>query len=253
MHTAGRMWTRICGCFNRLPVFPALVPDIIISNTISHTFLIIMRSAGLYCLAKIIFFIIKCHIGIYSAHEYSQDNTGLEHASESIITGGPDSVPHSGRSTVPNRLSSLEMNAAPSLLNEPQAGGNGQPSCKRQLHEAEKEPEQPCKRKRCESLPKKNVQPTLCSYFLATSLKERLDFLSWLFKYGLSQSMSEASQELPFEQGEMVDKPPGSPQPHHPVIAPDNSCAITARSRKGKAWTAEEIKLLIRLKKQNLP
>ncbi|KAH8698346.1 hypothetical protein BGW36DRAFT_357886 [Talaromyces proteolyticus] len=85
------------------------------------------------------------------------------------------------------------------------------------------------------------------------SVKERLDFLSWLFQCGLSQYMSVASREFPLKRGEIVDKPLGSPKPqrHHPSITRRNSCATTTRSRKGKAWDSEEIKLLIQLKEQN--
>ncbi|EED22692.1 hypothetical protein TSTA_061800 [Talaromyces stipitatus ATCC 10500] len=86
------------------------------------------------------------------------------------------------------------------------------------------------------------------------SLYERLEFFSWLFQYGLSESLSAASAELPFTQAKTADKSPESLclQRRRLPPTPNRRRATSIRSRKGKAWEPDEIELLIKLKEDGL-
>ncbi|EED19016.1 conserved hypothetical protein [Talaromyces stipitatus ATCC 10500] len=114
--------------------------------------------------------------------------------------------------------------------------------------------EPPCKQSRSDALAAKNYQSTLYSCFSAASLHERLEFFSWLFQYGLSESLSAASAELPFTQAKTADKSPESLclQRRRLPPTPNRRRATSIRSRKGKAWEPDEIELLIKLKEDGL-
>jgi hypothetical protein len=111
--------------------------------------------------------------------------------------------------------------------------------------------EPPCKRSRSGSVAARDHQPTLYSCFIAASLSERLEFLSWLFKCGLSESLYTASVELPLTPAKTADKLPESPriQRRPRRASPKGRRATSTGSRKGKAWDHDEIQLLIQLKK----
>uniref|UniRef100_A0A093VG08 Aspartyl/glutamyl-tRNA(Asn/Gln) amidotransferase subunit B n=1 Tax=Talaromyces marneffei PM1 TaxID=1077442 RepID=A0A093VG08_TALMA len=111
-------------------------------------------------------------------------------------------------------------------------------------------------RKRCrkDSLSPKDQQRTLYSCFSAAPLHERLDFLAWLLKTGLSESLSAASVELPFARVKTTDRriAPARSQHRRPQAARNRTCPTSTESRKGKPWEPDEIKLLVQLKKDGL-
>lgn len=111
-------------------------------------------------------------------------------------------------------------------------------------------------RKRCrkDSLSPKYQQCTLYSCFSAAPLHERLDFGAWLFKTGLSESLSAASVELPFPRVKTADQCTDSArtQRRRPRAARNRTSPTSTESRKGKPWEADEVKLLVQLKKGGL-
>ncbi|EED13976.1 hypothetical protein TSTA_102060 [Talaromyces stipitatus ATCC 10500] len=110
--------------------------------------------------------------------------------------------------------------------------------------------------KHCRSgSPTAEDQCTLHSCFSAAPLHERLDFLAWLFKTGLFESLSAASVGLPFIQVKASDQRVEPAQSRHrrPRAARNRTCPTSTESRKGKAWEPDEIKLLVQLKEDGLP
>jgi hypothetical protein len=112
-------------------------------------------------------------------------------------------------------------------------------------------------RKRCrsDSLTAKDHQCTLYSCFSAAPLHERLDFLAWLLKAGLSESLSAASVELDLTRVQTADQcmEPARSQLRRPRAARSRDCPTPTESRKGKAWEPDEIKLLVQLRTDGLP
>ncbi|KAF3391825.1 hypothetical protein DPV78_010818 [Talaromyces pinophilus] len=112
----------------------------------------------------------------------------------------------------------------------------------------------PHKRCRSDSLTAKDHQCTLYSCFSAAPLHERLGFLSWLLKTGLSESLSAASVELPSTRVKTADPCIELTRSQHrrPRAARNHTCPTSTESRKGKPWEPDEVKLLVQLRKDGL-
>ncbi|EED13543.1 hypothetical protein TSTA_097990 [Talaromyces stipitatus ATCC 10500] len=189
----------------------------------------------------------------------------------SIITDSPDKKFPCGlmnKTTCPNNDLFAVNPASPksvALYGHAQIVGDPEPasdaksdtqrfSSKRRLGD-ETDLELPCKRSSSDSLTAKDHLCTLYSYFSEASLHERLDFLSWLFRSELSESLLASSVELPFTRVKTADQCAESARTQHcrPPATPNGRRVTSTRSINGKGWEPDEINFLVQLKEAGLP
>uniref|UniRef100_A0A093VE44 Myb-like domain-containing protein n=1 Tax=Talaromyces marneffei PM1 TaxID=1077442 RepID=A0A093VE44_TALMA len=126
------------------------------------------------------------------------------------------------------------------------------PSKRRRSNETHRD--NPRKRCRNGSLPAKDQHCTLYSCFSAAPLHERLEFLAWLLRTGLSESLSAASLQVPVSPVKMTDQDTDSARTRRrrPLAIPNKGGVTSTKSGKRRAWEPDEIKLLVTLKEEGL-
>lgn len=122
--------------------------------------------------------------------------------------------------------------------------------------------QRPSKRRRTDIAPHEDERSvlTLRSHFLASSVEERLEFLSWLFESTLPRCISESPSAVDVSsttgkvgraEAQLARR---QARPHKTSRNLNAKKLPQVNSRKGKPWSPEEVSLLVRLRKdQNLP
>jgi hypothetical protein len=122
-----------------------------------------------------------------------EDNVREKNGDENLALGSPGSFyPTSPPSLAPHGQAQIVK--PPTPISDANSEPQRLPSKRRRSNETHCD--NPRKQFRSGSPPAKDQQCTLYSCFSAAPLHERLDFLAWLFKTGLSKSLSAASVEL---------------------------------------------------------
>jgi hypothetical protein len=181
-----------------------------------------------------------------------EDNVREKNGDENLALGSPSSFyPTSPTSLAPHRQAQIVR--PPTPVSDANSEPQRLPSKRRQSNETHCD--NPYKQFRSGSLPAKDQQCTLYSCFSAAPLHERLDFLAWLFKTGLSESLSAASVELPSAPVKTADPciEPTRSKHRRPRAARNRAGPTSTKSRKNKAWEHEEEMFLVQLKKDGLP
>lgn len=178
-------------------------------------------------------------------------NVREKNGDENLALGSPGSYPTSPTSLAPHGQARIVRPPTPVSDTNPES--QRLPSKRRRSNETHYG--NPRKQFRSDSLSAKDQQCTLHSCFSAAPLHERLDFLAWLFKTGLSESLSAASVELPSARVKTIDPCLEPTQSKHcrPRAARNTARPTSTESRKGKAWEHDEEMLLVQLKKDRLP
>jgi hypothetical protein len=117
-------------------------------------------------------------------------------------------VPDFSGSLHPTSPTSIAPHGHAHIVEDPRAVSKANSETQRLLSKRRLSDETNCDKphKRCRSaLTAKDHQYTLYSCFSAAPLHERLGFLAWLLKMGLSESLSAASVELPSTRVKTVD------------------------------------------------
>jgi hypothetical protein len=181
-----------------------------------------------------------------------EDNVREKNGDKKFALGSPGSLhPTSPTSPALHGHAQIIEDSAP--VSDANSDTQGLPSKKRLSDKIDCDT--PRKQCRKDSLSPKDQQCTLYSCFSAAPLHERLDFLAWLLRTGLSESLSAASDELPSTRVKTADPciKPAQSQNRRPRAARNRVCRTSTESRKGKPWEPDEIKLLVQLRQDGLP